>query len=146
MNHEEFIRLAMEEAELAVKEGNAPFAVVVVDSNGEVVAKDHDRVRELMDPTAHSEVNAIRFLCKRLNTLDLGAFTFYCTSEPCPTCFTSCIKAKIRNVYYGAETESTASLPIKAQYLASQAKRNPITVTGGILADECLAQRERLFK
>jgi tRNA(adenine34) deaminase len=146
MNHEEFIRLAMEEAELAVKEGNAPFAVVVIDSDGNVIAKDHDRVKELMDPIAHGEVNVIRRLCKQLNTLDLSPYIFYTTSEPCPTCLTSCIKAKVKTIYYGAETEASASLPIKATYLASQSKKYPITVIGGTLADECLTQRERLFK
>lgn len=145
MTNQTFIKLAMEEAELAAQEGNAPFGVVVVDQNGDVVAKDHDRVKELMDPTAHGEINAIRYLCKKLNTLDLSAFTFYCTSEPCPTCLSGCIKAKVKNIYYGAETESTASLPIKANHIASLSKKNSITVTGGILAKECLAQRERLL-
>lgn len=146
MNHEEFIRLAMEEADLAVKEGNAPYAVVVVDIDGKVIAKDHDRVNELMDPTAHGEVNAIRRLCQKLHTLDLSSYIFYTTSEPCPTCLTSCIKAKVKTIYYGAETEPTASLPLKASYLASLSEKYPITVTGGILAKECLAQRERLLK
>lgn len=137
------MRLAMEEAELAVKDGNAPFGVVVVDKQGKVVGKGHDRVKELMDPTAHGEINVIRQLCKELNTLDLNEYTFYTTSEPCPTCLTSCIKAKVGNVIYGAETETTASLPIKASYIASQSKKYPIKVMGGILAEECLAQRER---
>ena len=42
MNHEDFMKLAMQEAEQAVKGGNAPFGVVVVDKNGQVVAQDHD--------------------------------------------------------------------------------------------------------
>jgi tRNA(adenine34) deaminase len=146
MNHKYYIKLAMEEAELAMKEGNAPFGVVVVDNEGRVVLREHDRVNELMDPTAHGEVNAIRSLCKKLNTLNLSDYTFYTTSEPCPTCLTACIKAKIKKIYYGAETEATASLPIKASYLASKSKKNPIEVIGGVLANECLEQRNRLLK
>lgn len=145
-NPEELMRLAFEEAELSVKEGNGPFAVVVADSTGKVVWKDHDRQRELTDPTAHGEINAIRYLCGYLGTMSLQGYTFVTTSEPCPTCLTAMIKARVSKNFYGAKTESTASLPLSAEYLASFSKKYPIVVTGGILADEALAQRERLLK
>ena len=145
MTHEVYMREAMKEAEQAVAAGNAPFGVVVVDSTtGDIIARDHDRVTELCDPTAHGEINIIRRLCKQLETLSLPHTIFYTTSEPCPTCFTALIKAKVPKIYYGAETEATASLPIKARDLAAQSKKHPIEVTGGILGDECLEQRQRL--
>lgn len=142
MNHEEIMRLALEEAE---GDGNAPFAVVVLDPQGNIVHKDHDRVKENMDPTAHGEINAIRFLCKKLQTLSLNGYTFYTTSEPCPTCLTGMIKAQVSTNYYGAKTESDASLPLSAETLASQSKKYPIKVIGGILAEEALAQRNRVL-
>ena len=145
MKKEDVMRLALEEVELAVQEGNAPFACIVLDKEGNVVAKDHDRVKELMDPTAHGEVNAIRSLCKRLNSLSLKGYTFYTTSEPCPTCMTAMIKAKVSAVYYGAKTEETASLPIPAEFIASKSLKYPISVNGGILADEAPEQRNRLL-
>lgn len=140
---EELMRMAMEEAELSVKEGNGPFAVIVVDPEGEVVWKDHDRQRELTDPTAHGEINAIRQLCKKLGTISLKGYTFVTTSEPCPTCLSAMIKAQVSKNYYGARTESTASLPLSAEYLATLSKKYPIQVVGGILVNEALAQRER---
>lgn len=146
MTHEEIMRLALEEAELAVKEGNSPFAVVVVDPQNTIIWKDHDRVKELMDPTAHGEINAIRHLCKKLNTLSLKDYAFYTTSEPCPTCLTGMIKAHVSTNYYGAKTESDASLPLSAETLASQSKKYPIKVIGGILQQECFAQRNRLLR
>lgn len=145
MKPEDYMRLAIEEAELSVKEGNGPFAVVVVDPNGEIIWKDHDRQKELSDPTAHGEINAIRYLCKKLRTLALRGYTFYTTSEPCPTCLTGMIKAQVSTSYYGAKTEAAASLPLPAEMIASYAKKYPINVIGGILADECLAQRQRLL-
>ncbi len=140
MVSEDYMRLALEEAFNAVKDGNAPFGVIVVNNKDQVVAKDHDRVKEFMDPTAHGEINAIRKLCKELGTLSLNNMTFYTTSEPCPTCFSACIKAKVKAVYYGADIEPSASLPIKAKELAAKSKY-PIEVIGGILAKECLEQR-----
>lgn len=145
MTPEEYMHLAIEEAEQSVKEGNGPFAVVVVDTQGKVVLKEHDRQKEKMDPTAHGEVNAIRLLCPKLNTLSLKGHSFYTTSEPCPTCLTSMIKAQVSNSYYGAKTEATASLPISAEEIAERSRKYPIKVQGGILAEECLAQRKRLL-
>jgi tRNA(adenine34) deaminase len=141
MTNEDYMRLAIDEAEL----GNAPFGCVVVDDHGEVVWKDHDRVKELMDPTAHGEINAIRGLCKNLNTLSLKGYKFYTTSEPCPTCLSACIKAKVSEIYFGADTQSGASLPIKAAELAKYSNRQ-IKIVGGILGKECEEQRERLLK
>ena len=146
MTHENYMKLALKEAQKAVDEGNAPFGVVVVNPDGKVVWKDHDRVNERTDPTAHGEINAIRFLCPKLGTLSLKGYTFYTTSEPCPTCLTGCIKAQVSNIYFGAETESIASLPLKAVELAKHSKKYPIHVQGGILAKECKDQRERLLK
>jgi tRNA(Arg) A34 adenosine deaminase TadA len=145
MTTEEIMKLAMQEAELAVSEGNAPFACIVTDTTGKVVLQEHDRVKELIDPTAHGEVNAIRKLCTQHNSLSLAEYTFYTTSEPCPTCMSSMIKAKVQHVFYGAKTEQNASLPIPAEFLASKANRN-ISVTGGILERECLAQRNELLR
>src|SRR3989338_3513754 len=109
MTHEDYMKEAMNEAEKAVGEGNAPFGVIVVDNNtGEIVCRDYDRVKEFTDPTAHGEVNCIRSLCKQRNSLSLLDVTFYTTSEPCATCLSSMVKAKVPRVYYGAETESTA--------------------------------------
>lgn len=138
------MRAAMEEATLAVTDGNSTFGVIVIDNaSGEIICRDHDRVNEYCDPTAHGEINAIRVLCKELDTLSLEHTTFYTTSEPCPTCLTAMIKAKVPINYYGAETEATASLPLKAKDLAKHSKKFPIEIHPGILAGECLEQRNK---
>lgn len=146
MTHEDYMSEAMKEAEKAVANGNAPFGVVVIDNEtGEIIWRDHDRVKELMDPTAHGEVNAVRGLCQKQGNLSLDNTTFYATSEPCATCLSSMVKAKVPFSYYGAETEEDASLPIKSKELAAYATKHPISVTGGILGEKCLAQREQLL-
>jgi tRNA(Arg) A34 adenosine deaminase TadA/ribosomal protein S18 acetylase RimI-like enzyme len=146
LEHTPYMELALMEADIAVQEGNAPFGVVVVDPKGNIVWKDHDRVKERMDPTAHGEINAIRALCKKFKTLSLEGFSFYTTSEPCPTCISAMIKAKVSYSYFGCKTEPTASLPISASKLAQYSKNHSIKVTGGILERECLTQRSKYRK
>jgi tRNA(Arg) A34 adenosine deaminase TadA len=57
---EQFVRLAMAQAQLAARSGNAPFGAVIVDTLGDVVAAEHNRVRETLDPSAHAEINGVR--------------------------------------------------------------------------------------
>ncbi len=121
-----------------------PFWVIVIDSTWKIVWEDHDRVASQCDPTAHAEINAIRWLCKQLQQTKLPWYIFYCSSEPCPTCLTACIKAKVRCIVYWAKTEKTASLPLSAEWLASFSKKHPIEIIWGILETEALEQREQL--
>jgi tRNA(Arg) A34 adenosine deaminase TadA len=144
--HEFYIKKAIKVADRAAKNGHHPFAVIVVDADGKIVWKDHNRVKERKDPTAHAEINAIRYLCKKLNTLLLKGFVFYTTSEPCPLCFAAMNNAQVSACYFGAPHHPTQFLPLSAKKLAKYAKKYPIKVKGGILEKECLAQREKLWK
>jgi len=73
MTHEDYMREAMAVADIAVKNVNAPFGVVVVDNQtGKIIHREYDRVKEYCDPTAHGEINAIRALCQERKTLSLS--------------------------------------------------------------------------
>lgn len=144
--HELLIKKAISVAETAAKKGHHPFAVVVIDENGKIVWKDHNKVKHNMDPTAHGEINAVRHLCKKFKILSLKGYIFYSTTEPCPMCFTVMNNAQVSAVYYGAPHHPTQFLPLSAKQLARYAKKYPIKVVGGILEKECLEQREKLWK
>lgn len=139
------MKLALAEAERSIVSGSLPFAAVAVDERGEVVGQDHDRVEEYSDPTAHAEVNLIRKICRERQSTSLSDLTFYTTSEPCPTCLSAMIKAKVKRCVFGCDTEPTASLPIPATELAARATKYQIEITPHILEAECLKQREDYF-
>jgi tRNA(Arg) A34 adenosine deaminase TadA len=98
---EHYARLAMAQAELAVRSGNAPFGAVIVDTLGDVVAAEHNRVQETFDPSAHAEINAIRVACRRMRMPTLEGYRLYVDKEPCPMCLVCAIEAKLSAVYYG---------------------------------------------
>ncbi len=97
------MKLALDEAAAASRAGEVPVGAVLIDgASGEVLARAHNRVDELADPTAHAEMLVIREVAtargaKRLETCDL-----YVTLEPCPMCATAISFARLRRVYYGA--------------------------------------------
>jgi len=137
MNHEEFMREAMKEAE----KGDAPFGAVIVSPEGKIVSRGHDSVLRSDDPTAHAELTAIRSLCKKARSRDFRGYYCYSTSEPCAMCMAACLKAKISNFYYGAPMEKAANLHIRAKYTASKFRGFKVNIVGNILKKECMAQR-----
>ena len=139
--HEKFMRVALDEANASKHKGEW-FGGAVVVKNGEIIAKAQNTVRSSNDPTAHSEINAIRKACKKLKTFDLQGMDLYTNVEPCPMCMTACIWANIENVHYGAcirdlLTSGDSQIDISSSEIVRKAFRK-IGVNGGILKKECL--------
>lgn len=107
-----YLELAAEEGALgvALNEGG-PFGTVIV-YKGEVIARGHNKVisSKNPDPTAHSEIVAIREAAKYLNTYDLSGCVLFASCEPCPMCFAAIHWARIDCVYYGATREDAAAI------------------------------------
>jgi guanine deaminase len=92
----------------ALNDGKTPFGAVVV-LDGAIVGEGTSRVVELVDPTAHAEVMALRAASTaRGNHLITGG-TMYCSSEPCPMCLVACYWARITRVVYGATSHDVAT-------------------------------------
>ena len=77
----------------------------MVDSlKDKVITKNHNRVLQLKDPTAHAELLVIRDACKLLNTERIVDCSLYVTLEPCAMCAAAISYARIKNLYYGADS------------------------------------------
>lgn len=102
--HEEFMSIAIEEAQKALEAGERPIGAVVA-RDGEVVARAYSIVSTSGDPTAHSEVTAIRNAAAALNSPDLKGCTLYTSCEPCPMCVGAMLFANIDTLVIGASSE-----------------------------------------
>ena len=76
--HEKFMKLAIEVAKKAYKEGKLPAASIIV-KNGEIIAKGISLVATNLDPSSHNDSVAIRNACKELGSLDLDGCNLYST-------------------------------------------------------------------
>jgi tRNA(Arg) A34 adenosine deaminase TadA len=86
----------------AMKEGDQAYGAVVV-RNGVIVGEARSQVVLQSDPTAHSELLAVRDAARRLGTRDLSDCDVYSTATPCPMCQGALYWGRIRRVF----TEST---------------------------------------
>jgi tRNA(adenine34) deaminase len=85
----------------AATAGEAPVGAVIVE-NGVVLAAERNRMRELNDPTAHAELQAIRAALAKRGTGRLDGCDLYVTLEPCAMCAGAIAHARVRRVVYAA--------------------------------------------
>ena len=105
MDHEQFMKVALEEAQRAADEGNVGVGSVIV-LDGEVVARGRNLVPTTHDPTAHAETVALRVASEILGADDMTGYSLYTTFEPCPMCCGALMNAKISSVILGGRPDS----------------------------------------
>jgi len=133
---------ALAEARAAALRGEVPVGAVVVNPEGEVVARAGNRTRELSDPTAHAEILALRAACAAIGSERLTGHDLYVTLEPCPMCAAAISFARIRRLYYGAADPKSGGTAHGARVFSHPQCHHVPDVYDGIGAREA----ERLLK
>lgn len=139
-----FMRLALREAERARAEGDVPIGAVVVRA-GEVIAVGRNE-RELRgDPTAHAEVLALREAAKAVGSWRVLEATLYVTLEPCAMCAGAIVLARVPRVVYGASDPKAGAAGSVLDVLAEPRLNHRPEVRGGVLGEECGALLSGFF-
>ena len=94
--------LALDQARLALDEGEVPVGAVLVDGDGRLAAADHNRREQLADPTAHAEMLAMSAAARAAGNWRLIGHTLFVTLEPCPMCAGAAVAARLGGLVYGA--------------------------------------------
>lgn len=117
MNKENYMKLALNHAEITMEQGfGGPFGAVVV-KDGQVLSVESNTVLRDNDPTAHAEINAIRKACKLLGTYDLSGCELYATGYPCPMCLSAIMWAGIKKVYFAEDVSTAANIGFIDQFI-----------------------------
>ena len=136
---EYFMREALKEAATGLEEGEIPVGAVIV-CNGRIVARSHNEVETLQDPTAHAEILAITAAANALDNKYLTGCTLYVTVEPCPMCAAALYWARPDRVVYGTEDEK------KGYHLYKPLLLHPsTTVTQGIFKKKTQSLMQDFF-
>ncbi|MFA5145669.1 MAG: tRNA adenosine(34) deaminase TadA [Candidatus Omnitrophota bacterium] len=143
--HQFFMSEALKEARKAFEEDEVPVGAVVV-SGGKIVARGHNQVERLKDPTAHAEMLAITSAANSLSTKWLNAATLYVTIEPCSMCAGALVLARIKNICFGAKDPKTGACGSVVHIVNNKKLNHRIKIHSGILEDECRAILKEFFK
>lgn len=145
VQHEEFMRLALREAEAALAENEVPVGAIIVHS-GRVIASAHNQREALHDPTAHAEMIAITQATQLLGSWRLEGSTLYVTLEPCSMCAGAIVLARIPCVVYGATDPKAGAVKSLYRLLEDERLNHRAEVIGGVLAQPCGEMLTRFFE
>lgn len=123
---------ALAEAESAGSRGEVPIGAVVVDQTGRILGRAGNRTRELVDPTAHAELLAIRQACAAIGSERLVGCDLYVSLEPCPMCAAAISFARIRRLYFGASDPKSGGVEHGPRIFNQTSCHHAPEVYGGI--------------
>jgi tRNA(adenine34) deaminase len=146
MDHdEEFMTLALAEAEKALLAGEVPVGAVVV-RGGEVIASAHNGPVGLKDPSAHAEILALRRAAAAEGNYRLAGVTLYVTIEPCLMCAGALVHARVSRLVFGAPDPKGGAVVSLYGVLQDGRLNHRVEVTGGVLWEACSEILSRFFR
>ncbi len=144
MDHEAYMRQALDLAREAAARGEVPVGCVIVQGD-RVVGRGRNRREEKQHTQSHAEMEAIRQANEALGSWRLDECTLYVTLEPCPMCAGAILNARIPRVYYGARDREMGACGGVLNLFMEDFPQRPALV-GGILAEECREVLSEFFR
>lgn len=136
--------LALKEAKKAFLADEVPVGCLIV-KNNRVIAKAHNQVETLSDPTAHAEILCIGAAALALENWRLTDTTMYCTLEPCPMCAGAILSARIKKLVIGAPDVRLGACGSWIDLFALKHPFHTVEVVGGVSAEESGALLKEFF-
>jgi len=132
----EFMKLALDQAQIAYKKCEVPVGAVIV-VNNQVISKSYNLKETLNTPIGHAEIVSLHRAAKKLKRWRLVDADLYVTLEPCVMCAGALIQARIRKVYFGAFDPKAGAMS-SVYNIGQDGKLNHhLVFEGGILKEEC---------
>jgi tRNA(adenine34) deaminase len=141
----DFMRLALEEAELAYRKDEVPVGAVLV-REGHVLAQAHNSPITMDDPSAHAEMLVLRQAAEAIGNYRLAGAELYVTLEPCIMCAGAILQARLTRVIFGARDPKSGAVASLYKILGDERLNHQVVVTEGILKEECGEILSRFFR
>ncbi len=141
------MRLALEEAEAALAEGEVPVGAVLL-RGGEVLGRGRNRMRATGDPLRHAEVDCLdaALAAGHRGPEAFADCTLYVTLEPCAMCAGALVLARVPRVVFGAWDEKAGMAGSLHDLLRHPRLNHRAEVVAGVLAEECAGLLRAFFE
>lgn len=142
---ETYMKEALKEAEKAFEKDEVPVGAVIV-HKGTVIARSHNQIKLLKDPTAHAEMIAITQAASYLGNERLPDAVIYTTVEPCAMCAGALVLARVKKLVYGASDPKTGAAGSVMNITDNKKLNHRIKVKKGVLEKESATLLKEFFK
>lgn len=142
---EKYMKLAIEQAQIAEENGDVPIGAVIVYKN-QIIGRAYNQREQLQDPTAHAEIIALTQAAAFLESWRLHGCTMYVTLEPCPMCAGALVLARVDRLVYGCDDPKTGAVKSLYNIVNDERLNHTINVASGVLAEECSGLLQQFFQ
>ena len=142
MTDEYYMTQALKEARKAFDADEVPVGAIVV-LNEKIIARGHNMVEKLNDPTAHAEMIALTSAFNLLGSKYLPDATLFVTVEPCSMCAGAAYWSKIGKIVFGADDDKNGYRKTAGSNWPFHPKTELIR---GVLKEECAQLMKDFFK
>lgn len=132
-------------AQKAAAQGEVPVGAVLIRA-GEILGEGWNQPITLHDPSAHAEMLAMRAAGVTAANYRLPGTTLYVTLEPCSMCAGAMIHARVDRLVFGAFDPKTGAAGSVFDLLADTRHNHQVSVTGGVLEEECAEMLRAFFR
>ncbi len=140
----EFMKIALEQANIAYKDNEVPVGSVIVKDNT-IVSVGRNKRESEKNALYHAEIDAINKACIKLGGWRLWQCEMFVTLEPCPMCAGAIINSRIKRLVFGAYDKKAGSCSSVINLFSLPFNHKP-EVLGGVLNDESSALLKDFFK
>lgn len=130
-----FMRLALDLARRAEREGEIPVGAVVV-QDGAAIGQGWNHPVATNDPTSHAEIEALRAAASLMRNYRLPETTLYVTLEPCAMCAGALVAARVERLVFAARDIRFGAVRSKFALADSELLNHRVRVEEGLLAAE----------
>jgi len=134
--NEKFMREALKEAAKAALKGEVPVGAVVV-HDGKIIGRGHNLTESKQSALTHAEMMAMGKAAKKLKSWRLNDCDLYVTLEPCTMCGGAIVLSRVWNLVYGTTDPKAGAVHSTAQVMQNPKLNHRVTVTSGVLKEEC---------
>ncbi|HEX2582048.1 MAG TPA: nucleoside deaminase [Dongiaceae bacterium] len=133
MTKPDFMALAFQQAEEALRRGEVPVGAVIVERrSGLILSQAGNRTEEERDPTAHAEIVAIRDACRKEGLPRLPSADLYVTLEPCTLCVAAISLSRIGRLFYAARDPKGGAVEHGVRFFTQPTCHHRPVVLGGL--------------
>ncbi len=144
-SHEQFMRLALEQASQAAARGEVPVGAVVV-LDGQAIGVGFNQPISSGDPTAHAEIVAPREAARAARNYRLPGTTIYVTVEPCLMCVGAMVHARVATLVFGAPEPKSGAVGSAFSAHQLPGLNHRLEVVQGVLEEESRAIMQAFFR
>ena len=140
------MKLAINEAIKARKKQEVPVGAIIVDKNGNVIAKAHNLVETRNDATSHAEKLVIEKALKITGNRYLNNYDMWVTLEPCIMCASIIKQTRIRRLYYSVEDKKGGAIDNGIRIFSNSRSKAKLEVYSGFSANKSKKLLKEFFK